>query len=192
MIDRVGIFIDGGYLDQILKHTFNRIRIDFEKLIRHLGRDERVLRVYYYHCPPYKDDPPSREQNERFARAESFYAQLERIPKFEVRKGKLAKRETPDGSPYYVQKGIDVLLATDLVLLSAKQSISRAVVLAGDSDYLPAIQIAKNEGVHITLVHGPDGTYHKHDLWQHADERIALTEEIVQSMRRSDKLDTSH
>jgi len=190
MIDRIAIFIDGGYLDQILKHTFQRTRIDFKKLVRFLGQGERILRVHYYHCPPYKGNPPTEEENERFAKMESFYDQLERIPRFVVRKGKLAKRETADGSPYYVQKGIDVLLATDLVLLSVKQSIAHAVILAGDSDYLPAIEIAKNEGVHITLVHGPEGTYHKHDLWQHADERILLTEKAVGTIRRENNHDS--
>ena len=42
-------------------------------------------------------------------------------------------------------------MGVDLVLLAAKHQISDAAILAGDSDFLPAIDAAKPEGVVIHL-----------------------------------------
>ena len=44
------------------------------------------------------------------------------------------------------------MLATDLVMHSTKKLITHASLLTGDSDFLPALQIAQSEGVCI-LVH---------------------------------------
>jgi len=48
---------------------------------------------------------------------------------------------------------VDILLAVDLVQLSVQHQIQRAVLLANDSDFVPAIQIARNAGVVVELYH---------------------------------------
>ena len=64
--------------------------------------------------------------------------------------------EIEAGSTYsltkYEQKGIDVLLGTDLTKLSAKQSISTAVLIAGDHDFVAPVKSAKEEGVLVRLI----------------------------------------
>lgn len=184
MSDKVGIFIDGAYLDKILQDEFNSPRIDYEKLTAWMCQNVPIFRTYYYHCLPYQSNPPTYEESQRFSKRQAFYNRLAQLPRFEVRLGKLELRGTKiDGSPILMQKRVDILLGVDLVLLAAKQRITHAAVFAGDSDFLPAISVAKNEGVLITLFHGSVHPPHD-DLWQAADERIPLSQDVINSMLR--------
>jgi len=71
---------------------------------------------------------------------------------------------------------VDVLLSVDLVRLSAKGQITDVAIVAGDSDFIPAIEATKNEGVSVWLFHGN----HPHNaLWNIADERIRLTQNFL-------------
>jgi uncharacterized LabA/DUF88 family protein len=83
-----------------------------------------------------------------------------------------------------MQKRVDVLFSVDLVRLSSKQRIDRAVLIAGDSDFLPAVAVAKDEGVQIQIVHSPDRKQVHRDLWDAADERIALDVELISKVKR--------
>ena len=44
-MDRTAIFIDGGYLDQLLKHEFGGVSVDYRKLTERLGDGCDVLRT---------------------------------------------------------------------------------------------------------------------------------------------------
>ncbi len=184
MSDKVGIFIDGAYLDRTLQDEFNSPKLDYQKLPIWMSQGVPIFRSYYYHCLPYQGNPPTYDERQRFSKRQAFYNRLGQLPRFDIRLGKLEFRGTKaDGSPIFTQKRVDILLGVDLVLLAAKQRISHATILAGDSDFLPAINIAKNEGVLITLCHGTVHPPHD-DLWQMADERIPLTRDIINSMLR--------
>jgi uncharacterized LabA/DUF88 family protein len=136
-----------------------------------------ILRTYYYNCLPYQRNPPTQEESLRFAQAQKFHTALRALPRFEVREGMLVYRGNDDkGRPIYVQKGIDIQFGVDLVLLSAKQQISHAALIAGDSDFIPAIGVAKNEGVLIHLYHG--ATPHR-KLIEIADERTRITADFL-------------
>lgn len=184
MSDKTCIFIDGGYLDRILKDEYSSAKIDFSKLVENLSDGISVLRSYYYHCPPYQSNPPTDDEKERTKSTHKFYSAIERLPNFEVRRGKLAYRGTDaNGERIFMQKRVDILLGVDLVLLSAKQRITHAVILTGDSDFLPAIEIAKNEGVNIKLVHGSVHPPHD-DLIDAVDQRQRLTSELINTIIR--------
>ena len=75
---------------------------------------------------------------------------------------------------------VDVLLSIDLVQLCLKGRITDIVVLAGDSDFIPALEVAKQEGVTIWLLHGP--SYHE-ALWNIADERVLITGDLIDRIR---------
>jgi uncharacterized LabA/DUF88 family protein len=116
----------------------------------------------------------------RFAKHQSFHVALTRsTPRFQVRLGKLARR-VDNGQVRYEQKRVDILLAVDLVQLAAKHQITDAAMLAGDSDFLPAIEIAKAEGVVLHLYHG--ATPHN-DLKDCCDERIRIDQTFIDAIR---------
>ena len=188
-INRTAIFIDGTYLNKLLEREFGRARIDYHLLAKHLAGDSEILRTYYYHCPPHQSSPPTEEEAARARSSEQFFTALRRLPRFEVRLGKLAYRgQDHDGRPIFIQKRVDIMLSVDLVRLAATSQITQAVLLAGDSDFLPAVEVAKNHGVLMSLCHGPtrqpgSNTVH-HELWSGCDERHELTMNIIDTLRR--------
>lgn len=174
---RIAIFIDGAYFDVTNRDECGGLKIDYAKLALKMAGGVEILRTYYYNCLPYQQTPPTPEDSARFAHAQSFHAALRSLPRFEVREGMLVYRgNTKMGEPIYVQKGIDIQLGVDLVLLSAKQQISHAVVVAGDSDLIPALCVAKNEGVLVHLFHG-SAPHRK--LIEASDERTQITHEFL-------------
>lgn len=178
---RVAVFVDGGYLDKELDDKRRGNRIDFGKLMRNIvqqaGSDKEIVRVYYYHCLPYQSSPPTQEQSEKFGGAQGFFRALQRTSRFEVRLGRLAFRGTrADGTPIFEQKRVDLMLGLDLMSLAAKHIVDEVFIVAGDSDFVPAVNAVKKEGIVVYLVHGE--TPHD-DLLDEVDERIKITQELV-------------
>lgn len=185
-MSKAAFFIDGAYLDHVIGTEFGGQRIDYSSLTKLIAEQAApqipVLRIYYYHCLPYQGNPPTPEQSQRFTRMQGFIRGLQRTSKFEVRLGRLALRGTDAyGQAIFEQKRVDLMLGLDLALLAAKRLITHAFVVAGDSDLIPAITAAKNEGVFVVLVHG--GTCHD-DLLDEADERVRIAQTMISSARR--------
>lgn len=182
-MNKAAIFIDGGYLSKVLKEDFSSQKINFGELSNLLAKGESILRTYYYNCLPYKPQKPTPDEVARYSNMQRFFEALKRIDRYEVREGKLEFRGyNSTHHPIFVQKRVDSLLACDLVLLSAKQRISKAIILTGDSDFIPAIAIAKNEGVEIEIVYGPTAQTHE-QLYQIADLRTVLTAEDINKIK---------
>jgi uncharacterized LabA/DUF88 family protein len=180
---RIAIFIDGGYFDATNRSECGGMKIDYAKLADKLANGVEILRTYYYNCLPYQQATPTAEEAKRFAQAQKFHFALRALSRFEVREGMLVFRgNNQRGEPIYVQKGIDIQLGVDLVLLSAKQQISHAVVIAGDSDLIPALSVAKNEGVLVHLYHG-SAPHRK--LIEVADERTQITPDFLADVTKT-------
>jgi uncharacterized LabA/DUF88 family protein len=183
-VSRAAVFVDGAYLDFTLRDEFGGARIAYEKLAPALvPAGVELLRVYYYCCGPWQADPPTQDQRLRKARFDRFEASLQALPRFEVRRGELAYRGLDHaGKPRFEQKMVDILLGVDLVRLAAKGQISDAVVVAGDSDFVPAIRAAKDEGVLIKLVHGRSP---QRAITAIADERVRIDQPLIDRLRRA-------
>lgn len=178
---RVAAFIDGGYLDSVLRNEFGGIKLDYEtfvqELVLQIRPDAHILRTYYYDCLPYQSSPPTPDEARRFAKRQKFFESIDRLSRFEVRLGRLARRG-PDAKGQYEfeQKMVDVLLSIDLVRIGTKGQITDAILVAGDSDFVPAVQVIKNEGIAVRLVHGNKP---HNELWNMVDERVKITGELV-------------
>ena len=205
---RVAIFIDGGYWHKILRNHFGNPQVDFTKLPIELAEGQEILRTYFYDCLPYQDNPPTEVQKRFSSSRNRFITALKFIPRYEVKLGKLVRREihfvplenTESGQGYrlatleeidagvtssltkYEQKGVDVLLGTDLVKLAAKQSISTAILIAGDHDFVAPVKSAKEEGVLVKLFYRP-GTVSS-ELLTLSDEKIEITRDLIDTIRK--------
>lgn len=176
--------VDGGYFEKVQK-TLTKGKIDFEKLATKMSCGMDLLRTYYYHCLPYLSQTPTEEEKNEYQKKQSFFKYLEYQPNFEVRYGRLEFRGLDArGERILEQKRVDILLGVDLVMLAMKKLISHVCILAGDSDFIPAIAIAKYEGVIINLFHGPD--CHE-DLKQIADSRIEVNEAFMKAILADDQ-----
>lgn len=178
---RIAIFIDGGYLDKVLRNEFGGARIAYELLSRQIATQidpsATILRTYYYHCLPYQSNPPTSEESNRFAYMQNFLEAINRLPRFDVKLGRLARRVTEVPGQYlFEQKMIDVLLCIDVVRLSAKGQVADIAIVAGDGDFAPALKTAKEEGVAVWLFHG-DRPHN--ELLIVADERIRFTPDFI-------------
>lgn len=194
-MSRLAIFIDGGYVDPLSREL--GIRVDYAKFVKEivatistktLGALD-LLRTYYSDCLPSQSNPPSADEKRRFANKHSFFSALSRIERFQVREGRLARRGFDhNNKPIFQQKRTDLLLGLDFALLSSKHPITHAALVAGDSDFLPAIEVAKQEGIAVWLFHGPrnqngEPTYAQ-ELWNTADERFELDQEFMNRLER--------
>ena len=179
------VFIDGAYLEKTLLYDHGKPRVDFGRLVDVMVEGNELLRAYYYHCLPYQSNPPTDEERARYAARHRFFTALRHIPRFEVRLGKLAFRGIAhDGQPMFQQKRVDLMLGVDMALLAGKNRIGKMALLSGDSDFTPAVEAVKREGVLTTLWHGSDtgSARPSYELRQVCDERRELTAEIIQSV----------
>ncbi|MCX6003899.1 MAG: NYN domain-containing protein [Chloroflexi bacterium] len=137
--DRVMIFIDGSNLYHSLKAFFNRTDLDIGRFCQKLIEKKRLVRIYYYNAiVGLKQEP------ERYRHQQAFFSSVQAVPYTELRLGRLVYNNWPSTPPY--EKGIDIMLATDLLTHSFKRNYDVAILVAGDSDYVGAIQAVKNNG----------------------------------------------
>lgn len=180
MADKIVVLIDGGYITKLLQDF--SLRIDFGRFVNEIVKPDELLRTYYYDCLPYQSRQPTPDESDRLKRVQRFHDALNRIPRFEVRRGyvKFQGVDQISRKPIYQQKGVDVLLVVDLLRLSFNRSISRAYLIGGDGDYVPAIQVAKDLGVSVYLFYGntPNSKYAQ-PLWEMCDERKEITNNML-------------
>lgn len=189
MPDRAAVFIDGGYMDYV-SEAFGRPAINYEvlsdELCRRSGGYPR-FRTYYYHCPPYRGNSPTPEEEARYRSWQRFHDALLRHERFEFRLGKLEMRSCRNcGDTRPRQKRVDSQLAIDIVRLSAKGTIAKAILVAGDSDHAPAVRTAKEDSVLATLWHLPGNprTVAHDELLRLCDERYAFDRALIDSTVR--------
>ena len=127
--------------------------------------------------------PPTEDERKFLRKRRQFYNALERLSSFTVRLGVVKYRgKNNQGQPIYQQKQVDLLLGLDFALLSAKRSITHAAVVTGDSDMVPAFEVARREGIAVWLFSGETRSRAR-ELWQAADERVDLDQPFLNTIR---------
>jgi uncharacterized LabA/DUF88 family protein len=142
--DRVMIFIDGSNLYHSLKGYFKRTDIDIGKFCRKLVDKRHLIRIYYYNARVGRVEEP-----ERYKSQQTFFNSVGSIPYSELRLGRLVYNNWPNTPPY--EKGIDVQLTTDLLTHSFKNNYDIAILVAGDSDFVGALQAVKDNGKNVEV-----------------------------------------
>lgn len=146
---RIEIFVDGMnfYIGQGSAGVRMRIESMGREIARQIGGD--LTRLRYYTSPMPGDDPEKQDAQDRFFRALSY------APGVDLILGRHDARTDADGNIYHAEKETDVRLAIDMALGAAKDRYDIAVVVAGDTDYVPAIEAAKAEGKRVVWAHFP-------------------------------------
>ena len=142
--DRMMIFIDGSNLYHYLKNYFRRTDIDMGKFCQKLLEKRRLIRIYYYNAEVGRKEEP-----ERYKDQQKFFAGVTAIPYCELRLGRLVYNNWPNSPPY--EKGVDIQLATDMITHSFKNNYEVAVLVAGDNDYVGALQAVKDNGKNVEV-----------------------------------------
>lgn len=176
-MEKAAIFIDGGYLNRILKDKFAQLNIDYAKLSEAACEELKLsrLRTYFYHCMPLIR-PGNKNDEQKHAEMQRFVSKLRRLPRFEVRLGRL---QLINGQ--FKQKMVDVLMSLDIVGMSFGGQIQHAILVAGDSDFIPAIRKAKDQGAIVHLFYHPASVHN--ELLDEIDELHVLSPEFIEKIK---------
>lgn len=171
MSDRIMIFIDGSNLYHSLKNHFGHTDLDIGKFCNKLLERRHLIRIYYYNAKVGQPEEP-----ERYKHQQAFFASVNAIPYTELRLGRLVYNNWPSTPPY--EKGTDVQLATDMLTHGFRNNYDVAILVAGDNDYVGAIQAVKDAGKHVEVsLFGKEGT--SRQLRQVADRIIAINSRFL-------------
>jgi len=172
MDERVTIFIDGANLLHGLSQDFNRIDVDFEKLVEKLLNNRQLSRIYYYTALPDQGRDP-----ERYTKQQKFLAALQRKPYFRVVLGRLEPR-----GDTYVEKGVDISLAIDLLDLAYHNTYDTAIIISGDGDFSRAVEIVQRMGKHVE--NASTRSCLSNHLQQTCDKSLLLNAELLKNCWR--------
>lgn len=142
--DKVNIYIDGSNLYHTLRSVARRRDVDFGKLTAKLVGNRKLVRAYYYNAPVDQAREPDLYKNQQ-----KFFEALRGIDYFEVILGRLIYRNWPDERPY--EKGIDIKIATDMLVHGHRSNYDVAILVSGDTDFADAIQAVKDLGLHVEV-----------------------------------------
>lgn len=142
-----------------------------------------------YH--PLKQQGVDFRRNETFSWTLDFFEQLKQQRKVALRLGKLSDARAgfnisqeklkalcagkieisdlteKDFSISFEQKGVDMKIGVDIASMTFKQQVDQIILIAGDSDFVPASKLARREGIDFIL--DPMWATIKDDLFEHID-----------------------
>lgn len=184
--DKVALMLDGGFVKKKLQARNRRFPVVKDivglctTILTHDRlKEHRLLRVYYYDCPPFEGKAvhPLTGKTTDFSKTpqasknKALIDKLELEPDFAVRRGmllqagwklgKAALRNLPQAKgsnvaprdlvPDISQKGVDMRIGLDIATLAIKRVVDILVLATGDSDFIPAMKLARKEGLRVYL-----------------------------------------
>jgi uncharacterized LabA/DUF88 family protein len=102
--------------------------------------------------------------NERSASRTLKGETFKRLPRGEVAVTELGEMDVRHDVQ---QKGVDMRIGLDMASLAFKRPVDQIVLVAGDSDFVPAAKLARREGMDFIL--DPMWAPIRHDLYEHID-----------------------
>ena len=189
-LSRVMVFIDGHYLEKVIddkKWTDKgSVGLIYQNIPNFLvSQTQRgsvkpeLERAYYYNAlPNLKDLDNIKDQKERdniekkmkeiIQKNEPRFDAIRLLDMFDVRLGRLVYSK--NGEPR--QKGVDSLIAIDMLSKAFKKDYNEAVLVAGDSDFVEVVKAVKDAGVKVAGAFFKENT--SKELIQSFDKQIVL------------------
>ena len=168
-----------------------------------LEKDEELFRIFYYDCEPFGREVTNPVDGSKvnyqtspaYSARKSFFFDLGQTGFVALRRGELKARgwefslsyrkalmsgapaaaPTPqEVFPNFEQKGVDMRIGIDVATLALKKIVDRIVLFSGDTDMIPALKLARREGLQVFVVKLGSWPL-KHDLIEDSDGVRALT-----------------
>ena len=167
---RISIFIDGSNLYHSLEENCHRFDLDFSAFADKLCRGRTLYRIYYYNM--LRD---SERNANAYQEQQKFLGALYSTPYLEVRLGTAKMR-----GDITVEKGIDIMVATDLLRLAWEDRYDVAILVSGDGDFAYAVQAVKDLGKHVEVAAFQSNL--SWELGNVADNRELFTNDYFKSL----------
>lgn len=154
---KTAVLIDNGYLQQVLKNDFRGAQINYQRLCDFVcGKYglERTI-TYVYDGAPFIPSRPTEVQRRRIGTIMKAHEDMRRLDRFVLRLGKQIPIYDADRIVDYGQKGVDVLLAMEVMLiaLDPDKRTDHVVLISGDGDFAPVVRFARTKDVHVLNYH---------------------------------------
>ena len=145
-------------------------------------KEEELFRVFYYDCPPYAGTHTNPIDNtkinfklqKKHQSRSLFLAEMKKKDFVAMRLGTAKQRgwtltnnysiqaitntaavKPPTAKDVFLsleQKGVDMRIGIDVATLSLKRIVDKIILISGDTDMIPAMKLARREGVQVILV----------------------------------------
>ena len=135
------VFIDGSNLYHSLSENCNRFDVNYEALAQKLTEGKELFRIYYYNIMRDSD-----KNQQAYHDQQKFLSVLYSTPYLEVKLGISKQRGETS-----VEKGVDIMVATDLLKLAWEDSYDVAILVSGDGDFAYAVKTVKDLGKHVEV-----------------------------------------
>jgi uncharacterized LabA/DUF88 family protein len=186
---RVEIFVDGTNF-RIAQHEAGIPEIDIPRFARQLARGYVLVKMRYY------TSPLPRTQPDLYPKQQRFFERLRGTRAIELVLGRNEPRRENVRCPrcgeitthrHHVEKETDVNLAVDMAVGAHTDRYDVAMLVAGDTDYVHAIEAVQATGRKVIWCHFPSQA-HTDRLRQICDEQLLLTDKFLRTcLFRHDK-----
>jgi uncharacterized LabA/DUF88 family protein len=152
--EKAAVLIDNQYLLKVKRSLGlddKDFRIGYKDLSDYLSNliPSIRFRTYVYDAIRPTKELKTEKEKETNENQMWFLNSLVDEPNFELRLGLIQKND----HDVYRQKQVDVWMAVDIVRLSLKRIVEHLIIITGDSDFIPAVKVAKEEGIKVHLWH---------------------------------------
>ena len=154
-MDKVLIFVDDGFFKLVKKHFQKKLnkKLKFMKTFRNICEKEKLFleRLFIYMAPPYQSEMPTGKEDKLKQNYDNMRKMLSKKDWVTIREGR-CRRLKINNKFEYCQKGVDTLLVMDLIKTPIVfPDVKKIILIASDSDFIPAIKDLKSQGIEIIL-----------------------------------------
>jgi uncharacterized LabA/DUF88 family protein len=159
------LFIDGAYLRARLTYIARHFSID------PLDFDYRSFsagaqKAFYYDCLPAQSSGESVDAyNSRVQPERKELNRIRGLPGYHVFLGEAIR-----SGKTIRQKGVDILIAVHMLTHAFRGVMDRALLLAGDRDFVPLVLALVQQGIYVIVAYHPKSV--SEELLDAADDRI--------------------
>ena len=149
------VFVDNGFF-KLVKNNFEKSSSRRKKLLqtfRSIVKKENLNleHLFFYHAPPYQSKDLTDKENKLKRDYDLIKKMISRKKWATFREGR-CQRLKIDGNYKYSQKGVDILLVIDLMRFDISfPNIKKIILIACDSDFVPAIKQLRKENIEVIL-----------------------------------------
>jgi len=186
--ENVRYTVFNGYYEQrgILQKEEEEIYKEAEKLVSYFRRllqdpyGDDLFRIYFYTARPFGGVIGNKDYSKEdyFQKVNTFISAIGEQSDVLLRLGELLPRGNS-----FEQKGVDVQIGLDIATLSLKRYVDTIIIFSFDTDLIPALDFARNNGIRVGIVIPQDPLIIK-ERGDKTLESLERGKEILSSLRK--------